>query len=106
MLHPIQVHLKVQAVYQEQILIQETWDQVGQASSAQHVESTCTGERTAHMITFVLHVTITNMLLTCVGPQDRALPFAFTVATLTTGQAIAPEIPETTENNCMVHLIH
>ena len=92
-------------MYQEPILIQGTLEQVGQASSAQHVESIHTGERTAHMITFVLHVTIMIMLVTCVGPADRALPFAFTVVALTTGQVIAPEIPGTTENNHMVHLI-
>ena len=93
-------------MYQEQILIQGTWEQVGQVSSEQHAESTHTGERPAHMIIFVLHVTITIMLLTCVGSQDRALQFAFTVAVLTTCQVTAPETPGTTENNCMVHLIH
>ena len=106
MLHPVQVHPKVEVVYQEQILIQGTWEQVGQASSVQHVESTHTGEKTAHMITFVLHVTIMIILHTCVGPQDRALQFTFTVAALTTGQVIAPETPGKTENNCVVHLIN
>ena len=72
-------------------------------SSAQHVVSTHTGERTAHMIIFAQRVIIMIMPHTCVEPHARALQSAFTVATLATGQVIAPETHGTREN-CMQHL--
>ena len=53
------------------------------------------------MITSVQHVTIMIMLPICVGPHDRVLHYASTVAAPTTGQAISPETPGTTENNHM-----
>ena len=97
--HPVQVHHKVQTQYLEQVSAQEILEQVGQLSSAQHVVNIHTGGRTAHMIIFVQHVIITIMLPICVGPHDRVLQYAFTVAALTTGQVIAPEIHGTTGNN-------
>ena len=92
-------------MYLEQILVQEILEQVGQPSSAQHVGNIHTGGRTAHMITFAQPVIIMIMLPICVGPHNRVLPYAFTVAVLTTGQAIAPETHGTTESNCMELLI-
>ena len=103
-LHPIQVYHRVWTLCPGQILLQETLEQVDPPSSAQHVVSTHTGERTAHMIIFAQHVIIMIMPHTCVEPHARALQSAFTVATLTTGQVIAPETHGTTENNCMQHL--
>ena len=48
-------------------------------------------------------VIIIIMPHTCVGPCARALQSVRTVATLTTGQVIAPETHRTTENNHMEH---
>ena len=108
MLHLIQVHLMVQTLYPEWILTQETWEQVDQVFSVQHVVSIHTGVEVAHMTIYAPHVIVMIMLHTCAGPQVQNLVLlsVFIVAALTTGLEIAPINLGTTGNNQVEHLMH
>ena len=108
MLPLIQVHPMLQTLYQEQISTPESWEQVDQVSSVQHVVSIHIGVEVVHMTISVLHVTIMIMLHTCAGLQglNLVLLSTFIGATLTIGPEIAPINLGTTENSHMKHPTH